>query len=838
MKHLSFLDIQETLQKLWKEEETFRFHYNNATKESIFSIDVPPPTFSGKLHIGHIFSYTQTDFEARYQRGEGKKVFYPFGFDDNGLPTERYLEQEKGISSKDYPRKKFMEKCIAEIKDGHESFRTLFNTMALSVDWSLCYSTISKEIQQLTQKFFIELYNKKMVYRRNDPVLYCTAFRTSVAQAEIELIERNSKMITIPFKNIDDEKFYIPVATTRPELLVSCVKIFVHPDDQRYKDYVGKNVYTPIYNQIVSISSDEKVLPEKGTGAVMCCTFGDSLDVAWFKKYSLPFIESIGKDGKMMAIAQVLEGLSIKEAREKIISLLQEKNLIIEAKEVVQSVAIYERSKKEVEYMIQPQWYVKLLDYKERFIQLADEIAWHPKHMKYRYLDWIEKLQWDWCISRQRIYGIPFPVWYDNKNNSVISDENDLPIDPLSDLPKNCTLPLRGDPDVMDTWNTSSLTPFICLALFKKALQREKITLSDKEIKKIFFPMSMRPQAHDIIRTWAFDTIVKSWMHDKGNIPWKKIIISGHVITANKQKISKSLKNTVMEPEILLKKYPVDAIRYWAASAKLGTDIVFSEEQIKIGEKLITKIINVGEFFTLHKVITSEKEEENSEVYRNELYKNGAKLLHNQWLLHELQECYKKYSSAFNDHEFGIALESVEQSFRTVLCDHHIEISKGLFFDIESNNEESLFETKYIATSALLAYIKLLSPFLVYTTEWLYQKLFKNINTEKKSIHTIETSFCLTPIIEIGSKKISDIEQFQTYRSLIKDIRSYKSDKKKSLKEMINQVTIHHYGTTPIFSNIDLQLLKKSLAIKNIVIKRNEKNESQKNLSPLILSFE
>ena len=577
----NFFEIQNKVAKLWNDFEIYKTN-NSIDSKKLFTIDTPPPTASGSLHIGHVFSYIQTDIIARYKRISGFEVFYPFGFDDNGLPTERYVEKELVINSYNYSRSDFTKICLNEVNKLHEKYTNLWKILGISSDWRKCYSTINPEIQKISQQSFIELYKKEYIYKKDEPALYCTMYRTSVSQADLETIEKEIYFTQLKFK-LKDSNEYILIATTRPEMLAGCVAIFFHPDDIRYKKYENQIAITPIYNKEIKILPDDKVIQDKGTGLVMCCTFGDQLDIFWFKKHNLPYIKLIELDGKMSEVTVCIAGKSIKDAREAILEKLKNENYIESQIKINHNVAIYERSKREIEYIMLKQWFVKILPYKQKFIELANQINWYPEGMKQRYINWVENLEWDWCISRQRFFGIPFPVWYDENENIILPDINDLPIDPIKDSPK-INGKFIADTDVMDTWNTSSITPFICENLYSN--------LSNNNINN-FFPMSMRPQAHDIIRTWAFDTIVKSWMHNQ-EIPWKDIVISGHVLSSDSQKISKSKDNSPLDPLNLIKLYSADSIRYWTASSKLGIDTVFSEDKLKDGNRLLIKLCNAG----------------------------------------------------------------------------------------------------------------------------------------------------------------------------------------------------------------------------------------------------
>ncbi len=551
---------EQRIQQRWEAEQT------NAMEQyhgQLYSIDTPPPTVSGSLHIGHIFSYTQTDIIARYQRLTGKKVFYPFGFDDNGLPTERFVEKKKEITAFQLGRSAFINVCLEVTADVEKEFERLWRSIGLSVDWSSCYSTISDSTRAISQASFIELYKKGYVYRKYEPALYCTACRTSVAQAELDDAEKPSFFNDIEFARVssshpgrDDSSALaheIPliVGTTRPELLPACVALLYNPQDTRYQHLAGQKAIVPLFGQEVPILADEQVQIDKGTGLVMVCTFGDKTDIAWVKKFNLPYRAVVGLDGKWTQEAGFLAGLKAEAARTAVLEKLKDLGLLKGQKPIMHAVNVHERCKREIEFMPLKQWFVNILDHKQKFIELANQINWYPAFMKSRYIDWVQHLGWDWCISRQRFFGIPFPVWYcDSCNEVILAEAHQLPVDPQESIPAACTKcgskELSPDRDVMDTWNTSSLTPYICADLYnkktgKKTIQNPDI-LRQAQDERGFVPMTMRPQAHDIIRTWAFDTIVKVWMHQE-TIPWSNIIISGHVLADSKEKLSKSKGN-------------------------------------------------------------------------------------------------------------------------------------------------------------------------------------------------------------------------------------------------------------------------------------------------------
>jgi valyl-tRNA synthetase len=503
----NFKQAEKEMQKFWDDNAVYRF--NAACEDEIFSIDTPPPTVSGSLHIGHIFSYTQAEIIARFKRMQGYNVFYPFGFDDNGLPTERLVERDEGIIAKDLPRSEFTKSCTETVEKYENEFKELWRSLGFSVDWSLQYETINPFVQRISQRSFIKLVKDGKAYMKESPVLWCTECCTSIAQAELDTAEKDTMFIFMPF-SVDGEK--LVVATTRPELLYGCVCLFVNPEDERYRHYIGKMALVPLYDYSVPIYSDDKVSIDKGTGVVMCCTFGDSTDALWYETYKLPFRRVILPDGTINESVPDIGGLKVEAARKRIIGILSENGLLIKSECILHNTAVHERCGTQVEILQSRQWYIDILTSRELFLEAADKINWYPDYMKNRYISWVENLRWDWCISRQRYFGVPFPVWYCKACDKVmLADEEMLPVNPLETgpgcvcscgcsefIPEKC---------VFDTWATSSVTPLI------NAKWGEDDDMSGK-----ILPMSMRTQAHEIIRTWAFYTIVKSLYHT-GKIP-------------------------------------------------------------------------------------------------------------------------------------------------------------------------------------------------------------------------------------------------------------------------------------------------------------------------------
>jgi valyl-tRNA synthetase len=760
---------ESTAQQQWESEKTYSAE-NNPGK--LFSIDTPPPTVSGTLHIGHIFSYTQTDIIARYKRMNGFSVFYPFGFDDNGLPTERYVEKKRNIRAHEMSRSDFITLCIQESLDAAEIFKKLWQKMGLSADWSAVYSTISDESRKISQESFIELFKKNYIYRKQEPALYCTTCRTSVAQAELDDQELPSFFNDIIFKDSDGNDLII--ATTRPELLPACVAVLYNGNDSRYTHLRGKKAIVPLFGHSVPLLEDELVNPEKGSGLVMVCTFGDKTDIIWYKQHNLPYRQVIGLDGKCTELAGFLSGLKVAQARTTILEKLSESNLLVRQQAISHSVNVHERCKKEIEFTILPQWFISILPYKQNFLDIANQVNWHPAFMKSRYDDWVENLAWDWGISRQRFYGIPFPAWHcQDCNKILLADIVQLPVDPQETpygKPCECgSANIKPDTDVMDTWNTSSLTPYICYDLYNKENPRP---FQDKQVSE-FLPMSMRPQAHDIIRTWAFDTIVKTWMHH-GTAPWKDIVISGHVLSDKKEKISKK-EGTAMDPMVLLEKYPADAIRYWTASGRLGQDISFSEEQLAIGQKLITKLWNAFRFAEPHLVEFSKADAVPTNI--------GAL---NKWLLHTVSVCFTKYQHYFEQQEFGLALDVVEQFFWNDFCDNYLELTKNQLFNPQEYSEQEVAATRWALYHAGLRILQLYAPYLPHVTETLYQDLYRK-HEDIASLHQNRYQN-----IQIQYSFENEADTMGSVIAIATQVRKLKSEHQLSLKTPIS--TMHVFA--------------------------------------------
>ncbi|HEX2985475.1 MAG TPA: valine--tRNA ligase [Caproiciproducens sp.] len=742
--------IEKDMQNFWKEEKVY--HYEPDERET-YSIDTPPPTVSGSLHIGHIFSYTQAEIIARFQRMQGKNVFYPFGFDDNGLPSERLVEKEQKLLASSLPRSKFTRLCCDTTGKYIQEFQSLWQSMGFSVDWDLKYETISPLARKISQRSFIRLAQSGRAYQKETPVLWCTNCRTSIAQAELDTVEKDSTFNTIPFQAGDET---LLVATTRPELLYGCVALFIHPDDKRFCRFIGKTATVPLYQFDIPILADEKADMEKGTGIVMCATFGDTTDLEWFDRHQLPYKRIVEANGRISEDVPFLGGFKIAEARSRIITLLDEKGLLLRSEKIRHVVTVHERCGKEVEIIPSRQWFIDILSQKDRFLAAADEINWYPASMKTRYLLWVQNLKWDWCISRQRYFGVPIPVWYCKKcGKPVFAQESQLPVNPTETAPLvpcacGCS-EFIPETAVMDTWATSSLSPFI------NARQGEAN-------ERPLVPMSMRTQAHEIIRTWAFYTIVRS-IYETGQIPWKDIMICGFVLAKKGEKISKSKGNAADSPKELIERNSADMLRYWAAGAHLGADTMFSQEELKISKRFLTKLWNAAKF-TLAQL----------EQY------DGASpeslLPADRWMLERCQEVQIKAAEILRQYEIGDARHEIDDLFWKDYCDNYLELVKERLYNPVSEQERQ--SARYALYHAFFIILKLYSPIVPHITEYLYQNGYR-ARERTKSIHL--TRWNSDPV---------ENSQFLAFGQLLKqslfEVRRFKSEKSLSIKSEVETI--------------------------------------------------
>ena len=755
----SAADMENRCMDFWEKEEVYRYD-SRAAREDTYVVDTPPPTVSGSLHIGHIFSYTQTDALVRFHRMRGKSVFYPIGWDDNGLPTERRVQNYYNIvcnpdipydpdfvpvhdpkdksPRKEVSRHNFIQACEILTHEDEKVFEGIFKRIGHSYDWSLKYSTIDSRSMALSQLSFLKLAADGKARSVEAPTMWDVTFRSAIAQAEVEDREIEGFFHKIRFKVREDGSEFV-VATTRPELLGACIAVVAHPDDGRYRHLFGKTAIVPLFDAPVPIMISEHADKEKGTGIMMVCTFGDIADVAWWKRSGMPIKQLIGPDGRFMNIRygtdpfETLDaekaragysrlcGKTVKQARDETAALLHAEGVLLgDPEKVLHSVKFFEKGTLPLEFVSSRQWFVGLLDEKTRLLELGRQIKWKPEYMLSRYENWVEGLNQDWCVSRQRFFGVPFPVWYrlDEQGNAdyanpLFASEEALPVDPASDVPggyaesqRNVPGGFTGDRDVMDTWATSSLTPQIALA---HAPVEPALSL----------PFDVRPQAHDIIRTWAFYTIAKAMLHEN-TIPWKEALISGFILDPDRKKMSKS-KGNVVTPVDLIDRHSADAVRYWAARAKLGVDTAYEEQVMEQGRRLAIKIFNAGKF-----VIGLPGVEADADCF-----KTVANEVDRSWL-YRLKSSVLQATEAFERNDYSEALEAAERCFWD-FCDNYIETVKGRVYGDSPDRS---------AVGALMVSIgtfaRLFAPFCPFVAEEVYQACRWKMPGDAVSVHAAE----------------------------------------------------------------------------------------------------
>ncbi len=756
-------DSEPALQQRWAGLGLYRFVDN--PNQAIFSIDTPPPTVSGNLHLGHVYSYSHADFFARFQRLRGMNVFYPMGFDDNGLPTERLVEKKYGLQAAQISREEFIQKCLLVSEEAEREYRQLWQRLGLSVDWEHTYRTIDESSRRISQLSFIDLYRKGLIYRREAPSLYCPECCTAIAQADVEDALRKSEMITIPFTLSDGKT--LPIATTRPELLAACVAVFVHPQDQRFTAFLGSEATVPIYGHKVRILADPAVEPEKGSGAVMCCTFGDLTDVNWWQTHHLDTIQALDLQGRMTAATGPLETLSVPDARREIQSLLAQHQLILAREFIDQTVRVHERCDTPVEVIITQQWFVRLLDNLEKFIQAGEQIRWHPEHMRARYRSWVQNLNWDWCISRQRYFGVPFPVWYCAACGSVmLADEDELPVDPLRQKPARACQQCAGEDfipekDVMDTWATSSLSPLIVSQWLENPGLHQRV-----------FPFNLRPQGHEIIRTWAFYSIVKSLYHFE-RLPWSDVLISGWGIAGEGMgKISKSRGGGPMPPLEMIQRYSADALRYWAASTSPGKDAVISEQKVQAGARLVNKLWNAARFaepFILEAPACIDLQQLTPA---------------DRWIRARCAQVVDSVEKAMLAYEYAAAKNEIEVFFWRDLADNYLEMAKQRLYDPQAREHSAACHTLRMVLNAV---VKILSPFLPFVTDAVFLALFAK-DEDLPSVHVSAwpQSDALYPV----ENRDQDAAAGEVLVAIATAVRRYKSDNNLSLATRLDRLQL------------------------------------------------
>ena len=790
----------------WDASATYSFD-KSAAKANIYSIDTPPPTVSGSLHVGHVFSYTHTDLIARYQRMLGKEVYYPMGWDDNGLPTERRVQNFYGVRcdptlayQKDFvppfeggdgksskaadqipiSRRNFIELCEKLTLEDEKYFEALWRQLGLSIDWSQTYQTISPDAQAVSQKAFLNNLSRGEAYQAMAPTLWDVTFRTAVAQAELEDRDQPGAYHRIGFDGPDGKIF---IETTRPELIPACVALVAHPDDERYQPMFGKTVKTPLFGVEVPVLAHHLAQKDKGSGIAMICTFGDVTDVIWWRELDLPNRAILGWDGRIVSeapeiisdakgkdIFAQLAGKTVFSAKQTIVELLQASgDMVGEPKPITHPVKFFEKGDKPLEIVSTRQWYIRnggrdqVL--REKLIELGKTLKFHPDFMRVRFENWVNGLTGDWLISRQRFFGVPIPVWYqlDADGNPdfekvITPDVQSLPVDPSSQCPAGFTEDQRGKPngfigevDIMDTWATSSLTP-----------QLAGGWISDPEKYAKVFPFDLRPQGQDIIRTWLFSTVLRSFQ-EEGVLPWSDAALSGWILDPDRKKMSKS-KGNVVVPNDLLDEHGSDAVRYWASSARLGTDAAFDVGQMKVGRRLAIKVLNAAKF-VLSFEATSNAKEVTEPIDRA--------------MLSALSEVVAQAGKAFESYDHTKALELTETFFWN-FTDDYLELVKERAYGQDTSPEAQASAVLALRVS-LHTQLRLLAPFIPFATEeaWSWW--------QEGSIH--RTTWPLASELE-GFTQGQSASMLKTASDALMGVRKAKSDQQLSMKAEITSLTI------------------------------------------------
>jgi valyl-tRNA synthetase len=788
----------------WEADGTYRFEPGDRSRDQIYSIDTPPPTVSGSLHVGHVFSYTHTDVVARFQRMRGKAVLYPMGWDDNGLPTERRVQNYYGVRCDpslpydstfvppDKPGKQpvsvsrpnFIELCGRLTAEDEKAFENLWRRLGLSVEWARTYATIDRRSQNVSQTAFLRLLKRGVAYQLEAPTLWDVDFRSAVAQAELEDREQPGAYHRIRFAKPDAG--YVEIETTRPELIPACVALVAHPDDERYKPLFNTEVLTPLFGVPVPVKAHSLADPEKGSGIAMICTFGDLTDVTWWRELSLPVRAVIMPNGafrpvtfgsqgwesrdasRAQAAYDQLANLSAAKARTRIVEMLRESgDMIGEPRPITHPVKFYEKGDRPLEIVTSRQWFIKTTEFRQALLKRGDELQWHPDYMRVRYENWVNGLAGDWCVSRQRFFGVPFPVWYQVRadgtvdyDHRLVPDESQLPIDPSTDLPKGYTADQRnqpggftGDPDIMDTWATSSLTPQIVSGW-----------LDDQALFERVFPMDLRPQAHDIIRTWLFDTVLRAHLEHE-SLPWRHAALSGWVLDPDRKKMSKS-KGNVVTPMALLEEYGSDGVRYWSASGRPGTDTAFDAQQMKVGRRLAIKLLNAAKFALMQ----AEPRGPITEALDRGMLTNLAYLVRDS-------------TDKLEHYDYASVLASTE-TFFWGFCDDYLELVKSRRYgDFTPEGAASANSAMLVALSTLL---RLFAPFLPFVTEEVWSWW------QPGSVHRASWPTPEEVVAPIDGEDPSALPIFDATRQALGDVRREKALQKKSIKTPVSVVLPKH----------------------------------------------
>jgi valyl-tRNA synthetase len=782
-------ESESKIREFWDKEQIYTFDFK--TKKPLFSIDTPPPTLSGRMHIGHAFSYTQQDFIARYKKMKGFEVFFPFGTDDNGLATEKLVQKEKGVDLRKVSRDEAVKIVSDYLKDARGPFIQDWKNIGMSCDFDLGYSTITNHCRKVSQKSFLDLVKKGLIARKEGPVMWDRVFQTSIAQAELEDLKRKAFLNYLKAKVKGSENTYMIFATTRPEMAFAVVGFSVEDSgdyvklkvgeeywitgaqtyEEKFKDFdyefveklkgkdlMKERVIIPLVEKEIEITHDEAVKADFGTGIVYFCTYGGVEDIEWASRHNVDPVNLLGKDGRLNSLGQEFEGMLAEEARKEVALKMEKLGHSIMKEKIDQVVNIAERSGVEVEFIVSAQWYVTYLDKKEYFFEMAQKFNWSPEFMKHRLENWIKGLNWDWGFSRQRHFGIPIPAWYDKEGKIYYADESELPIDPMSSQPKHApkNVELIPETDVFDTWFTSASTPFLAIEL-----------VEDEDLKKKLFPMDLRAQAHDIISFWLFYTMAKTnLLYDEN--PFKNVNISGWVLDPKGNKMSKS-KGNVIAPQEVVDKFSNDALRFASASVKLGQDQAFMEKEVQTGLRVANKLYHANKFASM--LLENFKGVDLKSVKLDPIDK---------WILDKFNECARDAEKAFDEFNYQKAKALYVEFFMNDVADNYLEIIKERLWQ-KRGNVEGAQHTLY---TILYGALRGLAPFMPFITEEIYQNLYKDFE-EEKSIHVTSYPECDKVFLDEKVRANGD-----TFISLVGAIRRYKAKQGISMKAEIEKIRV------------------------------------------------
>ena len=739
-------------QEKWQKDQLYQFNPHESRPRYI--IDTPPPYPTGSIHMGHVLNWLYMDLIARYQRMKGCEVLFPQGWDCHGLPTEVKVEEIHHIKKNDVPREKFREMCIDLTRENIAGMKAQMMRLGFSQDWTREYVTMTPEYQTKTQLSFLKMYTEGLIYRAVHPVNWCPRCETAIAFAEVEYHENQTHLNYLTFPDTKGGEG-VEIATTRPELLAACVAVVVHPEDERYQELAGKTVQIPLFNREVRIIQDSEVDPEFGTGAVMICTFGDKTDVSWVNRYDLDIIEALDEKGYMTEACGDYAGLEITECKERIIEDLKEGGHLTRQEEVDQNVGQCWRCKTPIEILVKKQWFVAANQLSGEITRSAEEIDWTPEHMKTRLLNWTGNMDWDWCISRQRIFATPIPVWYCTQCGEVkLPLEEDLPVDPTQTQPSEpcqCgSTKFQAEEDVLDTWMDSSLTPLVIAGW------------PDPSFMSLY-PSSIRQQGHDIIRTWAFYTIMRCHTLT-GESPFQAAVINGMVFGDDGHKMSKSRGN-VIAPEEVVQEYGADALRLWAANSVPGSDVPFAWKDVQHSYKFLRKFWNAFRFASM-----------NLEDYTptEDLLELG---LLDQWILSQLNRLVGEVTAAMDTYNFALARNRIQGFIWHQFCDDYIEAVKYRLYSSEKETREAALYTLHTVISTSL---KLLAPFTPHFSEEIHQYLSPG------SVHLERWPDILGELVDLEAER-----QAQMGIQIIGELRRFKSSQGLPLNTPLQMVTIY-----------------------------------------------